>query len=213
VRRLLILLLFGLVIAGGAVVAWQARGQAQLVEGDLTSARALLAQAGGFQAGKLDKRLSLIDRAQRRTTAAQARLGRWPLRQLGALPLVGRDVRVARAVAESATGTVKATREVVRAVQPLQTKPPTRESIQRASDALLGLADTLERDRDRVRATRPLVAGAAKNRYLEAAAAASGTAERAGQGLKLAAGLYGPPGRPGGSWPSRTRPSCAAPAA
>jgi hypothetical protein len=194
VRRLLILLLFGLVIAGGAVVAWQARGQAQLVEGDLTRARALLAQAGGFQAGKLSQRLSLIDRAQRRTTAAQARLGRWPLRQFGVLPIVGRDVRVARAVASSATGTVQATRGVVTALQPLQTEPPTKDSIQKAADALLGLHDSLERDRDRVRASRALVATAAKNRYLEAAAAASATADRAGQGLGLAAGLYGPPG-------------------
>ena len=31
-RRLLILLLFGLVIAGGAVISWQAKGQARLVE-------------------------------------------------------------------------------------------------------------------------------------------------------------------------------------
>ena len=47
-RRLLIILLFGLVLAGGAAVTWQAMGKARLVEEDLTTARTLLARAGGF---------------------------------------------------------------------------------------------------------------------------------------------------------------------
>jgi hypothetical protein len=63
-RRLLILLLFGLVIAGGAVIAWQDKGQARLVEGDLTAARNLLARTGGFQAGRLEQRLDLIGQAE-----------------------------------------------------------------------------------------------------------------------------------------------------
>ena len=57
-RRLLILVLFGLVLAGGAAVTWQAMGRAKLVEQDLVAARALLAQAGGVEAGKLDRRLA-----------------------------------------------------------------------------------------------------------------------------------------------------------
>ena len=193
-RRLLILLLFCLVLAGGAAVTWQAMGQAKLVEEDLTTARALLARAGGFESGKLKDRLALVDQAEAHTLAAQQRLGRWPLRQLGVLPLVGRDVRVASAVAASATGTVRATRQVVTALQPVQTKPPTQASIQRAADALLGLHSTLEQDLERVRAARPLITAATRDRYLEAAGSASTTAERAGQGLKLAASLYGPPG-------------------
>jgi hypothetical protein len=194
VRRLLILLLFGLVLAGGVAVTWQAMGQAKQVEQDLTTARALLARAGGFESGELDRRLALVDRAERHTLAAQLRLGRWPLRQLGSLPLVGRDVRVARAVVASATATVRATRGVVTALQPVQTSPPTRASVLKAADALLGLHGTLKQDLERVRATRPLLTGSTRDRYLEAAGSASTTAERAGRGLKLAAGLYGPAG-------------------
>jgi hypothetical protein len=194
VRRLLVLVLFGLVLAGGAAVTWQAMGRAKLVEEDLTTARALLARASGFESGKLKDRLTLIKQAEIHTLAAQQQLGRWPLRHLGALPLVGRDVRVAKAVASSATGTVRATRQVVTALQPVQTKPPTRASIQSAAGALLGLHTTLSQDLERVRATRPLLTGASRNRYLDAAESASATAERAGQGLKLAAGLYGPAG-------------------
>jgi hypothetical protein len=103
-------------------------------------------------------------------------------------------VRVARAVAASATSTVRATRQVVTALQPVQTRAPTRASIEEAAAALLNLHGTLEQDLERVRATRPLVTASTKDRYLEAASSASATAERAGQGLKLAAGLYGPPG-------------------
>jgi len=38
-------LVFALVLAGGAVVTWKAMGQAKLVQDDLTTARALLARA------------------------------------------------------------------------------------------------------------------------------------------------------------------------
>jgi hypothetical protein len=194
VRRLLILGLFCLVLAGGAAVTWQAMGQAKLVEEDLTTARALLTRAGGFESGKLKQRLALIDQAEQHTLAAERRLNRWPLRQLGVLPLVGRDIRVAKAVATSATGTTKATRGVVSALQPLQTKAPTGASIHKAADALLGLHGSLEQDLERVRAARPLVTAGTRDRYLEAASSASTSANRAGQGLKLAASLYGPPG-------------------
>jgi hypothetical protein len=193
-RRLLILLLFGLILAGGATVTWQAMGKAKLVEEDLTTARALLARAGGFESGELKRRLRLIKQAEQHTLSAQQRLDRWPLRQLGALPLVGRDIRVARAVAASGTETVRATRRVVTALQPIETEPPTRTSILRASEALLGLHTRLERDLDQVRGTRPLLTAGTRTRYLETASSASATAERAGQGLKLAASLYGPSG-------------------
>ena len=46
----LILVLFGLVLADGAAVTWQAMGKAKLIEEDLTTAKALL-PAGGFEAG------------------------------------------------------------------------------------------------------------------------------------------------------------------
>jgi hypothetical protein len=98
VRRALILLLFGLVLAGGAAATWQAMGKAKLVEEDLTAARALLARAGGFESGELRQRLGLVQQAERNSRSAQQRLDQWPLRQLGALPLVARDIRVAKAV-------------------------------------------------------------------------------------------------------------------
>jgi hypothetical protein len=193
-RRLLMLVLFGLVLAGTAAAAWQAMGQAKLVENDLAAAPGLLAGAGGFTAGKLDRRLLLVDQAEQHTVRAQRRLEHWPLRQLGATPILGRDIRVARAVASSATRTARATRQVVTSLQPLQTRAATRETIQGASDALLGPHRTLEQDVERVQATRALIATASRDQYLEAATSAGVTAERAGQALKLAAGRYGPPG-------------------
>jgi hypothetical protein len=194
-------------------MAWQARGQARLIEGDLTAARNLLARAGGFQAGRLEDRLDLIEEAEAHTVSAQGRLDRWPLRQLGVLPLLGRDVRVARAVTASANGTVRATRRVVTELQPLQDGAPTRSTIVKAADSLLVLHGTLERDLERVRAARPLLTAAAKDDYLSVAEEASRMAKQAGQGLQLAASLYGPRARRAGSWPCKIPPSCAAPAA
>jgi hypothetical protein len=193
-RRLLILLVFGFLLVTGGVVAWQARNQAQLVEQDLAQARNLLARAGGLGTGTLDDHLALIDQAKVHTFTAQQRLNSWPLRQLGMLPLVGRDVRVAEAVSFSAARTVGATRRVVIALQPIQAGPPSRTTILKAADALLALHRTLDQDRERVQATRPLIADRGRTRYLEAAGTAGRIAKLAGQGLHLAADLYGPSG-------------------
>jgi Protein of unknown function (DUF4012) len=194
VRRRLLLVVLLLSLAAGAGVAWQARSQGRLVERDLATVRDLLGRSGGFGAGQLGDRLVLLERADAHARNAEARLGRWPLRQLGALPLLGRDARVATAVAASATRTVAATRKVVVALQPVQTRAASRPSILRAADALLGLHGSLDADLGRVRAARPLLAARARDRYLQAAAAASATAQRAGAALRLGAGLYGPPG-------------------
>ena len=70
-RRLLMLVLFGLVLAGAVTVTWRAMGQAKLVEDDLAVARGLLAGAGGFQAGKLERRLLQIDQAESHTVRAR----------------------------------------------------------------------------------------------------------------------------------------------
>ena len=86
-RRLLVTLLFGLVVGGGALLTWHARNQALLVEDDPAAARTLLGRAGGFQAGELAARLDLIDQAETHAATAETRLRRAPLRQLGALPL------------------------------------------------------------------------------------------------------------------------------
>ena len=193
-RRLFVLLLFSLVVAGGALATWHARNQALLVQSDLAAARTLLASAGGFQAGKLEERLALIDQAEARAANAQARLRRPPLRQLGVLPLLGRDVRVASAVTTSAIHTVDGTRRLVTALQPVQTSPPTGATILEAAEAVLDLGRTLKLDVERVRSTRALATGSARDHYLEAASSASQTAQRAGEGLKMAASLYGPAG-------------------
>jgi hypothetical protein len=193
-RVLVLLLLSGLVVTGAVLATWQAWNQALLVQNDLVAARALLAGAGGFQAGELKERLALIDQAEARAASAEARLRRPPLRQLGVLPLLGRDVRVAAAVTASARHTVDGTRRLVKAVQPLQTSPPTEATIKKAAAAVLDLGNTLNLDVERVRSTRALATGSARDRYLETATSASQTALRAGEGLKLAATLYGPPG-------------------
>jgi hypothetical protein len=83
---------------------------------------------------------------------------------------------------------------VVTVLQPLQNGAPTKSGLLKAADGLLTLKTTLDRDLEHVRAARPLLTAAARSDYLKTAEAASRTAQRAGQGLKLAASLYGPPG-------------------
>ncbi|HEY2957421.1 MAG TPA: DUF4012 domain-containing protein [Actinomycetota bacterium] len=184
-----------LAVLGIALFGYVAIEQAARVKGELAASRASLGRAGGFAAGPLPARLALVDRAGRHARAARRELGRGPLRALGLVPLLGRDVRVARAVADSAEATVAATGRVATTLEPLQHRPPDPGTIDRAAGALLGLHDALDRGMRRVRQARPLVAGgSAREEFLAAAGPASTTALRAGEGLHLAARLWGPQG-------------------
>jgi hypothetical protein len=195
VRRRWWWLLLGVVLlAGGATVAWWAASRASAVEADLLAARDLLGRAASLSAAPVPARLTMIEQAGAHAGAARARLEQWPLRQLAALPLLGRDLRLARAVSRSTTDVVRATDGVVLALEPLRLRP-TRASIAAASSAMLTLSDTLDRGVARVRAAQPLLAGRAPRRhFLRQAERASQAAASAGRGLRLATTLYGPAG-------------------
>jgi len=195
VRRWRWWLLGFVVVAGGASVAGWAVGQAAGVQDDLLAARDLLGRAATLTAESSPARSELIQRAGAHARGAQARLDRWPLRQLAAVPLAGRDVRVARAITASTGDVVRATDGVARALERLRAGPPSGTTIAQTSSALLALGHALDRGADQVRAARPLVAGgAARSRFLSEAERASHVATAAGDGLSLAATLYGPPG-------------------
>ena len=195
-RRWRLWLLLGLALpalaAGGAV--WAA-SQASRVQADLLASRDLLGRAATLGAEPPARRSALVEQAGAHARRARARLDRWPLRQLGSLPLAGRDVRVARAVSDATVRVVDATRGVAAALGPLLAGPPTRATITRTSGALLALGDAIDGGAARVRATRPLlVALGPRATFLRQAEQAGQVAGRAGQGLRLAATLYGPAG-------------------
>ena len=189
-------LVLGLVgLAGGAVVAWQATSAAAGVKNDLVASQDLLGRAGALAEGPVSARLELVEQAHAHARAAQARLNRWPLRPIAAVPLLGRDVRVARAIAETSDRVVGATSGVAVAFEPLRGGRPTGPTIGRSSAALLTLSDVLDQTIDRVRAARPLlVARTPRARFLAEAERARRVAFASGEGLRMAAGLYGPPG-------------------
>jgi hypothetical protein len=195
VRRVGWLLLGMALLAGGAVVAWQTTSDAAGVKADLVASQDLLGRAGTLAGGSVSARVELVEQARGHARTAQARLDRWPLRLLAAVPLFGRDVRVARAITETSGDVVGATGDVAVAVEPLHGGHPTGPTIGRASAALLTLSEVLDRSVDRVRAARPLlVARDPRSRFLAEAERARGVAFASGQGLRMAAGLYGPPG-------------------
>ncbi|HVD15068.1 MAG TPA: DUF4012 domain-containing protein [Actinomycetota bacterium] len=180
---------------GTAFFGYLAIEQATKVRTELTASRQLLSRAGGLAAGSLPERLALVDQAALHARTARLELSRGPLGVLTVVPILGRDARVARAVADSAGETVAASREAATALEPLQRRPPSAGTIQQASTALLRLHDTLETGLQRVRRTKPLIATrGARDQFLATGGPASTTALRAGEGLNLAAGLWGPSG-------------------
>ncbi len=184
-----------LALTGAAGVGGKALSQVATAKSELTSSRNQLARASSFAAGPLSERLALVDQAAVHAETAQVELAGGPVRLLGLMPLLGRDVRVARAIAATAGEAVRATREVVTALEPLEHRPPSRVMLERASAALLGLQGVLDRGLDDVRRAKPLVASrGARTQFLAAAGSARRTAFQAGEGLKLASSLYGPAG-------------------
>jgi hypothetical protein len=195
VRRVWWLFLGLVLLAGVAVVAWQATSEAAGVKADLVASQDLLGRAGVLAGGPVSARRQLVEQASGRARAAQAKLDRWPLRALAVAPLLGRDVRVVRVIAETSAQVVGATGGVAVAIEPLHGGHPTGPAIGRASAALLTLSDVLNQTVDRVRAARPLlVARAPRSRFLAEAERARRVAFASGQGLRMAATLYGPPG-------------------
>jgi hypothetical protein len=178
-----------------ALLALQAVRQAKTAQRELGASREQLARASGFASGPLSERLTLIDEAAFHAENARVELSGGAARMIAVVPFLGRDVRVAQQVALSAGETVQATREAVAALEPLQHRPPDAAVVGRASQALLALHATLERGHDRVERARPLLASrGARREFLAADEAAGRAAFQAGQGLRLAAGLWGPAG-------------------
>jgi hypothetical protein len=199
VRRRWWLLLGSVLLAAGAAglagARWSA-ARASDVQADLVAARGLLGRAASLGATPAPARLALIGEAGAHARAARARLDQWPLHQLAAVPLLGRDVRLARTLSRCTVDIVGATGGVAAALAPLQRGTgPSQAGITRAANALLALSGTLDQSIARVRAARPLLLGQGpRSRFLDEAGRASQTAATAGRGLRLAATLYGPPG-------------------
>jgi hypothetical protein len=187
--------LLGLVLAGTAFFGYLAVEQAADVKAELAASREPLKRASGLTAGSLAERNALLNEANLHATRARLELGRGPLRVLGYAPFLGRDVRLARAVADSASGTIRSSRQVAKAVERLQRRPPSAQALEQASGALLGLHDVLDSGLHEVRDARPLLVGRAeRDEFLATVGPASSTARRAGDGLRLASELWGPAG-------------------
>ena len=184
-----------LALLGVALLSLQALRQAKAAQRELGASRAELGRAGGAAAGELSERLALIDEAAFHAENARVELSGGAARIFAVVPFLGRDVRVAQQVAVSAGETVQATREAVTALEPLQHRPPDAAVLGHASQALLALHATLQRGHERVERARPLLASrGARREFLAADDTAARAAFQAGQGLRLAAGLWGPTG-------------------
>jgi hypothetical protein len=185
----------GLVLAGTALFGYLAVEQAAKVKAELAASREPLQRASGFAAGSLSERNALLNEANLHAARARLELGRGPLRVLAYVPFLGRDVRLARTVADAASQTIRSSRQVARAVERLQRRPPSAQALEQASGALLDLHGALDGGIREVGKARPLLVGRAeRNQFLATAGPASATARRAGDGLRLAAALWGPAG-------------------
>jgi Protein of unknown function (DUF4012) len=179
--------------AGGVIVALQARADVAGVERDLNEARTLLVRAGHPEVGTAGQRLALAGRAEAHALAARRRLHGWLLGPLSATPILGRDVRAAEAVTDTALGSARGAKRVAAALGSVERRP-SAGSISALATALLDLSGVLGDGAERVERARTLLGGRARSRFLGEARSAEITVQRAGRGLRVVAGLYGPRG-------------------
>lgn len=186
------LVVAGLMVAG-VVCGLQLASAANRVRDDLASAKRMLGRASASGSTPLYQREELLRDAGRAIADAQTALHAWPLRQLGAAPLLGRDVRLASSVAAGAEATVTATRAATAALADLRAGRLSGGALIAAADSLQRLADVAAGSASRVRMTRPIVLDRQRLEFLDAAERAAGTARGLAQGVRLTARLYGSP--------------------
>jgi hypothetical protein len=177
-----------------AVLAgWQLQASADRVRDDLTLAKRLLGQASTAGPTSLARREALLQAVQPAITDARAQLRSWPLRQLGAAPLLGRDVRLASAAAAGAEQTAGAARAVVDALSRIGSGRLTGAALTATADAFQHLADVSADQAKWVRAKRPLLLDRQQREFLAGADQAARRAGQITQVLRLVARMYGSP--------------------
>jgi hypothetical protein len=188
--RLAAAVALGIVILGLAGL-W-IRHSAILLERDLTSAQQILVAASKDGAGSASDRIALISRARMSLDAAGRRLRSAPLRQVGFLPLIGRDVRVVRAMVDGAQETAVAGERLLVTLSRPGPAAADRNAISAIGAELARLEQALHHTIARVERTTPLVATRhARTRFLTDASRLRQSVSRGHQAAKLIAGLYG----------------------
>jgi Protein of unknown function (DUF4012) len=172
---------------------WQLQASADRVRDDLTLAKRLLGQASTAGPASLARREALLRAAQPAITDARTQLRSWPLRQLGAVPLLGRDVRLASAATAGAEQTAGAALAVVDALSRIESGRLTGATLTATADAFQHLADVSADQAKWVRAKRPLLLDRQRREFLAGANQAARTAGQITQVLRLAARMYGSP--------------------
>jgi Protein of unknown function (DUF4012) len=188
-RRLIAGLLLGLALAAGLTAALAGKS-ARAVERDLAAAQRLMSRAADRDPS-LESRTANLGRAHDKIDAARQELTSFPLRQFGAVPLLGRDVRVAQAVSTGADDIVTAAQNVLTVTTVTGRAANNSAQVVAASAALTKLTATVRRGADSVRASRPLfLTGLARERFLIAAATEERDLERLSQAAKLLSSFY-----------------------
>ena len=189
-RRRTVAFVLGIAIL--ALAGLWIRHSATLLERDATSAQRLLVAASKDSAGSARDRIALASQARTSLDAAERRLRSAPLRQVGSLPLVGRDVRVVRAMVEGTEETTVAGERLLATLSRPGSGAADRNGISSISAALAELEQTLHLDIARVERTTPLLATRhVRMRFLTDATRLEQSVSRGSQAAKLIAGLYG----------------------
>ena len=189
-RRLIVGVLLGLAVFAGLTVALAGKS-ARTVERDLAAAQRLMSRAAADRDPSLASRTANLAQAHDKIDAARQELGSFPLRQLGAVPLLGRDVRVAQAVSREADDIVTAGQNVLTAMTGTDRAAKAPARVVAVSAALTKLTATVRSGADSVRGSRPLfLTGLARERFLIAAAAEDRDLERLSQAAKLLSSFY-----------------------
>jgi hypothetical protein len=180
-------LAFAIIAGLGAL----AREGGKSVQRDLAAAQRLMSQAAGRD-GSLADRTAKLDRARVEIDAARQELRSFPLRQLGAVPLLGRDVRVAQTVAAEADTIAAAGQDLLRRLTGAAGAKKAPAPVVEVSTALAKLTETVRSSADSVRASRPLFqTTAARDRFLAAATAAEQDLLRLSQAADFLSSFYG----------------------
>jgi Protein of unknown function (DUF4012) len=187
--------LSAVLVAIVALVGVRIRNDIVLVKRDLVAAQLLLSHASDVGGGSLHDRITRVLQARSKTQQARARLRSSSLGPLASVPIVGRDVRVVRAIADGADATAGDIDQLLTALAMAGRRPGGAASVNAVVTALTDLTQTLHRNAERVERTTPLLATRqARAQFLAKASEAEQVLLPAVQASRLVAAFYGPRG-------------------
>lgn len=171
----------------------QAYTAARRAQRSLQAAAALLGGVAQPSSAPVAEKIAALTQAEQDAGRAGGALGSWPLGVAARVPVFGRSIRLAQAIAAGAGAMAHMSIPMVSAAAQMRSSGVNATALTQASNATAAFAQASQQAIAAVRAQQAFLVGAVpRAQFLAAATGAESTATKLADGMRVAAGFWGP---------------------